>query len=660
MNKIKSMLLMAAIGMGTNVMAQSASWTYYNPDNIYQQGWSTNSTIYVKQRTTPTLADFNNDGKLEMVYGGQNVYDWDYVYEEFEQNGEMVTDWHWKWVENWNNSAYVIGFNGLGEDPVRLDGKTDFWTFQTDIYGIPLGTCNFYRWIDFDNDGNLDLIMFAKRDYDNRGYSGDYYALIYQNEGPDAGYHFTSVDKAPFNVVDGVPGFNPNDGCWDGNSDYLGRNNRGLSFGDINNDGTVDLVSQNMMGLRVWLGNGDGSFDSVQTIAENNYREGDVKLADFDGDGILDMVASGWAWGVDYVNFFKGNGDGTFTMQNPSDKREIRSSGVAVADFNNDGNLDVLILGYSDSDGWTSDIYLGNGDFTFTRNGNIIPDYIDGCVCYAFDVDNDGNIDLLANHGTNLKWWCGNGDGSFQGTGYCNNKQTGDKSAGGFSFGDIYNRNMLDQAICYKNDDNAHIATLLGRTANGELNQAPTAPTNLVAERDGNQITLTWTAGTDDVTPEQGLSYNVFVKYGNVVRTIIPAHTEGELSGRLKVVQDMQTLIHGTTCILTVPEDVTDIEVGVSTVDGVYAPSAFTTVTLSDAVPYDIDGNGESSIDDMVALIDIILGKDNGEIPLYDHSIADVNNDGVLSVADVTALVNIILGTVPETEEPSEEENGEE
>ena len=260
------MLLMAAIGMGTNVMAQSASWTYYNPDNIYQQGWSTNSTIYVKQRTTPTLADFNNDGKLEMVYGGQNVYDWDYVYEEFEQNGEMVTDWHWKWVDNWNNSAYVIGFNGLGEDPVRLDGKTDFWTFQTDIYGIPLGTCNFYRWIDFDNDGNLDLIMFAKRDYDNRGYSGDYYALIYQNEGPDAGYHFTSVDKAPFNVVDGVPGFNPNDGYWDGNSDYLGRNNRGLSFGDINNDGTVDLVSQNMMGLRVWLGNGDGSVDSVQTI----------------------------------------------------------------------------------------------------------------------------------------------------------------------------------------------------------------------------------------------------------------------------------------------------------------------------------------------------------------------------------------------------------
>ncbi len=573
------MLLFTMLGPGATAMAQSsASWTFYNPDNIKHQGTQTDHPIVVKTRTAPTLADFNNDGKLEMIYGGQNTGDWDYYYQEKDSEWK----WDWGWHSDYNNSGFVIGFNGWDSDPVRLDGKVDYWSFQTDTYGIPLGTNNFYRWIDFDNDGNLDLIMFAKRDYDNRGYNSDYYALIYHNGSEAEGYKFTQVDKAPFNVVDGAPGFNPNDGWLDNDEGFqLGRANRGLTFGDINNDGIVDLVSQNQMGLKIWLGQGDGAFNCIETIAENNYREGDVKLADLDGDGNLDFVVSGWASGVDYVNFYKGKGDGTFELKNPEDKRNIRSSGVAVADFNNDGKLDVLILGYSDSDGWTSDIYLGNGDFTFTRNGGIIGDYIDGCVCYAFDVDNDGSIDLLANHGTNLKWWRGNGDGTFQGTGYCNNKQSGDKAGGGFSFGDVYGRNMLDQAVCYKEGDNAHIGILPGRTGddgNGALNQAPSAPTNVVAKVTNDAVTITWTAGTDEKTPQQSLAYNVYVKVGDKVHCIVPAILE---TGRLKVVQDMQTLVRGTSYKVALPADATgDIEVGVQTIDGVFAPSAFTKATM--------------------------------------------------------------------------------
>ena len=582
----KLFLLTVAMGCVVNSMAQSsASWTFYNPDNIKHQGTQTDHTIVVKTRTAPTLADFNNDGKLEMIYGGQNTGDWDWYYHDID--GEM--QWGWGWNSDYNNSGFVIGFNGWDSDPVRLDGKVDYWSFQTDTYGIPLGTNNFYRWIDFDNDGNLDLIMFAKRDYDNRGYNSDYYALIYHNGGDAEGYKFTQVDKAPFNVVDGAPGFNPNDGWLDNDEGFqLGRANRGLTFGDINNDGIVDLVSQNQMGLKIWLGQGDGAFNCIETIAENNYREGDVKLADLDGDGNLDFVVSGWASGVDYVNFYKGNGNGTFELKNPEDKRNIRSSGVAVADFNNDGKLDVLILGYSDSDGWTSDIYLGNGDFTFTRNGGIIGDYIDGCVCYAFDVDNDGNIDLIANHGTNLKWWRGNGDGTFLGTGYCNNKQSGDKAGGGFSFGDVYGRNMLDQAVCYKEGDNAHTGILPGRTGddgNGALNQAPSAPINVKAERseDGTKVSITWDAATDDKTPQQSLLYNIYVKYGNVVRTFVPALIE---TGRLKVVQDMQTLPIQTAYTLTIPANIAkgEFEIGVQAIDGVFAPSAFTKAEITDNV----------------------------------------------------------------------------
>lgn len=58
----------------------------------------------------------------------------------------------------------------------------------------------------------------------------------------------------------------------------------------------------------------------------------------------------------------------------------------------------------------------------------------------------------------------------------------------------------------------------------------------------------------------------------------------------------------------------------------------------------DVNKDGQISIADVTALVNIILGKDNTSPYIYDHVAADVNQDGSISIADVTALVNIILG----------------
>ncbi|MBQ9667345.1 MAG: VCBS repeat-containing protein [Prevotella sp.] len=583
MKKItKLMMLTLAMGWAAGAMAQgSPSWTFYNPDNIKHQGTQTDHTIYVKVRTAPTLADFNNDGKLEMIYGGQNDGDWDWFYQE--KNGEMT--WDWGWHYDWNNAAYVIGFNGWDADPVRLDGKTDYWSDVTDTYGIPLGTHNFYRWIDFDNDGNLDLLMLAKHDYDNRELDSEHFALLYRNGGEAEGYKFTAVGKAPFNIVDRQAGFNPNNGYFDGN-DRLGRYVRGITFGDVNNDGFVDFVCMNYGDqLSVFLGNGDGSFTKKVQL-EEAYREGDVKLADLDGDGCLDIVAMGWNSNGKHVNFYKGAGDGSFENKTPEGVHHQRGGGIGIADFNNDGRLDVFIMGYSDAfGGWPNDLLLNQGNFTFEVKENPIGsfEWVDANVINAFDVDNDGNVDLFWNWGdTNMILCLGNGDGTFKDYGWSNNKQSGDKSGGGYSFGDVYGRNMLDQAICYKEGDNAHVGIIPGRTGsdgNGDLNQAPSAPTNVKAERsdDGTKVTITWDAATDDKTPTASLLYNIYVKYGDVVRMLIPALEE---TGKLKVVQDMQTLPIGITSYeVSVPADAATVEVGVQAIDGVFAPSEFAKVS---------------------------------------------------------------------------------
>jgi hypothetical protein len=58
----------------------------------------------------------------------------------------------------------------------------------------------------------------------------------------------------------------------------------------------------------------------------------------------------------------------------------------------------------------------------------------------------------------------------------------------------------------------------------------------------------------------------------------------------------------------------------------------------------DVNRDGQITIADVTALVNIILGKDSTVPYLYDHQAADVNGDDSITIADVTALVNIILG----------------
>ena len=64
----------------------------------------------------------------------------------------------------------------------------------------------------------------------------------------------------------------------------------------------------------------------------------------------------------------------------------------------------------------------------------------------------------------------------------------------------------------------------------------------------------------------------------------------------------------------------------------------FHTYTIQFAKKGDVNGDGQVTIADVTALVNIILGK--GE----SSKMADINGDGSVTIADVTALVNIILG----------------
>ena len=56
----------------------------------------------------------------------------------------------------------------------------------------------------------------------------------------------------------------------------------------------------------------------------------------------------------------------------------------------------------------------------------------------------------------------------------------------------------------------------------------------------------------------------------------------------------------------------------------------------------DVNKDGDVSIADITALVNILMGQDSGQV-LYDHKAADTDGNGSVEAADVEALLNMIL-----------------
>jgi hypothetical protein len=201
----------------------------------------------------------------------------------------------------------------------------------------------------------------------------------------------------------------------------VGNGATSLEVGDVNGDGKLDLVVLNSQDatFSVLLGNGDGTFQAqkVTSIPSTASSTRTLTVGDFNGDGFLD-VAAGVPLpqaGTFGVGVFLGNGDGTFQ---PIVSYAVSSqvSALSAADFNNDGKLDLVATTVSLNSEVVS-VLSGNGDGTFQPAiDTALPFYPSGLV--VADFNQDGNLDIATSTGANpigdLVLLLGNGNGTFQ------------------------------------------------------------------------------------------------------------------------------------------------------------------------------------------------------------------------------------------------------
>jgi len=180
---------------------------------------------------------------------------------------------------------------------------------------------------------------------------------------------------------------------------------RDVPAGDVHGDGNLDLVFAGTSRLSFVAGNGSGSF--APPVVSNDEGPANVCAADFNGDGILDLLR-----GVVRL----GNGDGTFQPANGYAVEAI----PLVADFNNDGRIDFASLIRTWGVSNTISVHLNDGNgFQDLLLFDIPLSVVTTAVTGDFngdgitDVAVGGRLDGAADANGRLLTFIGQGDGTF-------------------------------------------------------------------------------------------------------------------------------------------------------------------------------------------------------------------------------------------------------
>jgi hypothetical protein len=235
----------------------------------------------------------------------------------------------------------------------------------------------------------------------------------------------------------------------------------GMATADFNHDGKVDVVFAEFFtgSLGILLGNGDGSFETPRYF----HAPGALQLAvgDFNGDHNLDIAVLEYGGtGHSALGIFLGDGQGNFTNV-ATYQVGVESPGLAAADFDGDGHLDLAVAneygyGKNGSEGAVL-VFFGQGDGTFRK-----PDVYRlggqpyGIAAGDFNGDHHADLAVAQDTGRSVAILMNNGHGKFRHT---KTYQAGNE-ADYVAVADLDHNGTLDLVVCSAGGQG--VAVLLG------------------------------------------------------------------------------------------------------------------------------------------------------------------------------------------------------
>jgi hypothetical protein len=278
------------------------------------------------------------------------------------------------------------GFADTAEG-IRLYHNNGDGTFQPITGGALGGQSGFFwaaTWVDYDNDGFLDL--FVTNEGDPKSGGGRNLLLHGHGDG--------TFDRVAAGAIA---------------TDVTAS--RCALWADYDNDGFVDLVVINAKPSHNFLyhNNGDGTFTKILTnaIATDTWPAGALHGAwgDYDNDGLPDLFVTDLSGQANRL--YHNDGQGVFTtvpsapMISPTLPKGAYANGASWGDYDNDGFLDLFVTFV----GAPNALFHNQGDGTFVQvlDGDPVQDGGPGIFadsCAWVDYDGDGFLDLFVTRNT--------------------------------------------------------------------------------------------------------------------------------------------------------------------------------------------------------------------------------------------------------------------
>lgn len=518
----------------------------------WTRGNGTNCVVFLKEANTGTAIPSNGS-----VYTSSSVF----------KSGTQILATGWYCVYNGAaskvsvtnlkaNTDYifqVFEYTGTTYDISTLTGNP--LTFKTGSFSelktsnlLPVttvstsGSPTLSFWVDFDNDaGNdLDLIMLgtnASRIYRNDG-SGIFTELAspfgtgysascgdYNNDG--------LIDIAIANYPEVRLFKNTGGGTFAEQGGALPVTGQygSLDWGDYNNDGDLDILITGSSSLdgrfsKIFRNNGDNTFTEQLAISLEGLAYGSAKWVDYDNDGFLDLIIAGGTNSASYATkIYRNNGNNSFTEQTGINISPTSSSSIDWGDFDNDGDPDLIITGFNLFTPITK-IYRNNGNNSFTDLPSTgLPVVNNGSAKWG-DYDADGDLDILITgyngfYNTHItKIFTNNGNANFTEDLSCIFPGLGVSSG---NWGDYDKDGDLD-IILTGNTPEAGIARIY-RNDIGVVNTAPSAPIGLTSDVTLSDVALKWKSVRTDNTPYKAMTYNLRVGTSSGAINIVSPHS---------------------------------------------------------------------------------------------------------------------------------------
>ncbi len=448
----------------------------------------------------------------------------------FKDLEENILQLKTKSVSVWND------YNEMFND------STTFTEVATPFPGVMAGDA---VWFDYDNDGDLDIIVSGLID------SKEFLTKIYRN---DLG-SFTDIEAPLIQLWTerGVAwGDYDNDGDFDlaiaGRVDTTGFNNvtkiyrnesgnlidinaplMGLCGGsviwaDFDNDGLLDLLISGSPD------NGSTFYTKIYKNTDNNFVDinaglpgvwgSSIAAGDYDNDGDLDILLTGYGHYSTITRLYRNelqNGNITF-INTYAQLQAVNSSAVAWGDYNNDGYLDIALSGISFGQPVTK-IYRNNAGISFIDINAPLKPMAISALAWG-DYDNDGDLDLAVSgaedfwYGTNPTTKIYRNDlGMFVDI---NANITG-TWFGSLAWGDFNEDGKLDLLMTGGTVSRPYFhylgpyypVTKIYKNNSQNSNTSPSTPNNLSIITSSGKSQLTWNASTDNQTASNALTYNL-------------------------------------------------------------------------------------------------------------------------------------------------------